>query len=327
MMCIDGGVDDCTELIPFEPAEGPGYINYPVFGETWDDQVYSYLRRDYVYLIKYATAKVECKTADWDYGNFAPLGLGDMSEEDGSIPGTSIGQPRHPPGTHEDGKDIDTAYYQLFSPDNLLRAVGDHYIGTTDQLHLVAEPYALDRWRTALYIAYLSEHPNLRVIGVDGQVGLVLEATLDELVTLGWIDEELRASIPLVYELVDEGLGWYYYHHNHMHISMLPDLTDVLEQSQTPPVTQLMDCYPNPFNPSTTIAFSLAQLQPVKLSIHDVAGRLVSRLIDGEILPAGLHEVNWRGRDRLGRLVSSGVYFYRLEAGDYVESKQMVLVR
>jgi hypothetical protein len=143
-----------------------------------------------------------------------------MSEEDGSTPGTNIGDLRHPPGTHEHGNDIDTAYYQLFSPDNLVRPVGDSYIGTENQNHLVGDPYALDVWRTALFIAYLSEHPHLRVIGVDGQIGLILEPALNQLVTLGWIDQDLLDSIPLAYEVTNQGHGWFFHHHHHMHISM-----------------------------------------------------------------------------------------------------------
>ena len=220
LSCI-GDTGYCTEVIPFEPDEGPGYWDYPIPGETVEDQYYSYLRRDAVMLIKYAAAKVACKTADWDYGNFAPLGLGDMSEEDGSTPGTHVGSLRHPPKTHEHGNDIDAAYYQLFSPDNLLRPVGDSYIGNENQYHLIDEPYALDVWRTALFIAYLSEHPDLRVVGVDGQIGLVLEPALDQLVTLGWIDESLNDVIPLAYEVVDQGHGWYLFHHHHMHISRI----------------------------------------------------------------------------------------------------------
>lgn len=327
MFCHEDSVGYCSELIPFEPAEGPGYINYPMpGGETWEDQIFSYLRRDFVHLVKYATAKVACKTAEWDYGNFAPLGLGDMSEEDGSTPGASLGQLRHPVGTHEDGKDIDTAYYQLYSPDNLLRPVGDHYEGTVDQYHLVGEPYALDSWRTALYIAYLSEHPNLRVVGVDGRIGPILETTLNDLVTLGWITQELRESIPLAYEVVDEGLGWYYFHHHHMHISFLPTEPEAVEEILAAGATQLIGCFPNPFKPSTTVAFTLTESRPVKLSIHDIAGRLVGRIFEGESLPAGVHEVTWDGRDFGGRRLSPGVYFLKLKAGTTLETQKVVLL-
>jgi hypothetical protein len=217
-----GDVFHTAELLPFDPDFGPGYIDYPKNGETWENQYRSYARRDLIQLVKYATAKVECITSDWDYWDFSPLGLIDMSESDGSIPGTSVGYPGHPPGTHENGNDIDLAYYQLYTPDNNARVVGEHYDGYNDVYHLVSEPYMLDPWRTALFISYLSEHHHVRVIGVDGQVGLVLENALDDLVELGYINADHRESIPLAYEVENQGYGWYYFHHHHMHVSMKP---------------------------------------------------------------------------------------------------------
>jgi hypothetical protein len=218
-----GDAEHCSELLPFDPDAGPGYLDYPINFETLENQFRSYLRRDLEQLVKYAAAKVDCKAGDWDYGNFAPVGLGDMSEADGAIPGTSIGSPGHPPGTHEDGRDIDVAYYQLFAIDNLLRPIGVHHDEFNVEANRCVEPpYALDEWRTALFIAYLSEHHRVRVIGVDGEAGLILEDALDELVSMGWIDADLRDSIPLAYELTDTGLGWFLHHHHHLHISMNP---------------------------------------------------------------------------------------------------------
>ena len=78
----------------------------------------------------------------------------------------------------------------------------------------------LDPWRTALFIAYLAEHPHVEEIGVDGQIGPVLEAALDQLVQTGWIESGLRERIPLVYETVDEGTGWFRFHHHHVHFGM-----------------------------------------------------------------------------------------------------------
>jgi hypothetical protein len=232
-----GSAENCSELLPFLPEFGPGYLNYPLNGETWEDQYRSYATRDVMHLVKYAAGKVDCKAANWSYGNFAPLGLGDMSEADGSIPGTSIGNPGHPPGSHENGNDIDIAYYQLYAPDNVLRPVGVHCYGPfMDAFHLLGSPYALDVWRTALFIAYLSEHPRLRVIGVDGQIGAVLEDAFDALVELGWIDSDLRDSIPLIYEEVDTGMGWFYFHHHHMHVSMNP-IYDLVSSSELKPDT------------------------------------------------------------------------------------------
>jgi hypothetical protein len=83
---------------------------------------------------------------------------------------------------------------------------------------------------------------------------------------------------------------------------------------------------PNPFNPSTVIRFDLPTAGPVELSIFDVMGHRVARLVH-ENRPAGQHEELWSGRDEGGRSVSSGVYIYRLEAGEYVETKRMTLVK
>jgi len=85
--------------------------------------------------------------------------------------------------------------------------------------------------------------------------------------------------------------------------------------------------YPNPFNPQTTIAFELPNEQAVSLRIFDVSGRLVRELVDGEIYAQGRSEVTWNGRDDDGRQVAAGVYFYRLDAGEFSESKPMALVK
>lgn len=234
LYCL-GDAAHCGELVSFEPVEGPGYIDDPVNGETWDDQYRSYLRRDLRQLVEYATAKVACMTAHWDTWPFSPLGLLDMSEADGAIPGSSVGYPGHPPGTHEDGRDIDLAYYQQFAPDNHARVIGWHHDGFgEEQHHLVAPPFGIDLWRTALLLAYLSEHPRTRAIGVDGQAGLLLEPALDQLVDLGWIEPGLRDSIPLAYELEDTGLGWFLFHHHHLHLSMNPAYDIVASAEITP---------------------------------------------------------------------------------------------
>lgn len=223
-----GSAEYCSELVAFDPTFGVGYTDYPVNGETWNNQFRSYLRRDLMQLIQYATAKVQCKTTEWDFGSGQPLGLVDMSEADGSIPGTSIGYPGHPPGTHMFGKDIDVAYYQIYPLDNKARAVCDHHeadeiYGAVDAYHCTSQPYLLDPWRTALFTTFLAEHPHLRVMGVDGQVGLMLEDSFAWLDANGWVAPALQSAfIPLLYEVEDQGWGFYQFHHHHMHISMNP---------------------------------------------------------------------------------------------------------
>ncbi len=94
-----------------------------------------------------------------------------------------------------------------------------------------------------------------------------------------------------------------------------------------PAATSLGANYPNPFNPSTTIACDLAAPSRVSLQVFDASGRLVRVLAAGQDLPAGHHELTWNGRDDAGRAVAGGVYFYRLEAGDYRETRKMMLVK
>jgi hypothetical protein len=88
----------------------------------------------------------------------------------------------------------------------------------------------------------------------------------------------------------------------------------------------LMQNVPNPFNPSTTIAFSLPERMPVSLTVYDAEGREIVRLLDAP-RPAGLNEVTWNGRGASGESVASGVYFYRLKAGNKVLTKKMLLLK
>jgi hypothetical protein len=90
---------------------------------------------------------------------------------------------------------------------------------------------------------------------------------------------------------------------------------------------RLTGCYPNPFRPSTTIAFSLPRALPVTVSVHDAGGRLVKRVVNGRVFPAGPGAVVWAGRDGTGRRVASGVYFVRLEAGSTRITSKVVLLQ
>ncbi|HDS74581.1 MAG TPA: T9SS type A sorting domain-containing protein [Firmicutes bacterium] len=89
---------------------------------------------------------------------------------------------------------------------------------------------------------------------------------------------------------------------------------------------QLRQNAPNPFNPSTTIAFTVPEAAPVTLSIYDANGRLVRTLLKGE-REAGFHEIVWDGLDNSGRAVASGMYLYRLTAGDNTAARKLLLVR
>ncbi len=93
-----------------------------------------------------------------------------------------------------------------------------------------------------------------------------------------------------------------------------------------PPLPLFARNYPNPFNPSTTIAFDIPDAGHIDLRIYDVEGRLV-RVLLGEQREAGSHEVVWNGTDDEGSILASGVYFYSLAANSRVRTHKMVLLR
>lgn len=89
----------------------------------------------------------------------------------------------------------------------------------------------------------------------------------------------------------------------------------------TPEKFSLSQNYPNPFNPATNIKFDLPKSGFVKLTIYDALGREVTTLINSE-MKAGSYNANWDASS-----YSSGIYFYKLETGDFVETKKMVLIK
>jgi hypothetical protein len=95
---------------------------------------------------------------------------------------------------------------------------------------------------------------------------------------------------------------------------------------QPQPALRLEANRPNPFNPTTRLAFELPVAAPVRLAIYDVSGRLVRLLVDGN-REAGRHEITWHGRDQADRQLGSGIYFYRLEALGETRTRRMVMIR
>ncbi len=93
------------------------------------------------------------------------------------------------------------------------------------------------------------------------------------------------------------------------------------------PAAGRLDGYPNPFNPRTTLRFSLPGAARVELEVHDLAGRLVRRLVAAD-LPAGDHQIVWDGKDEAGRAAASGQYVARLRAGEgATATRKLMLVR
>ena len=99
-----------------------------------------------------------------------------------------------------------------------------------------------------------------------------------------------------------------------------------VDEAELPLPTGLSQNVPNPFNPMTTISFTLPAAGRATLAIYDVAGNRIRTLVSQD-LEAGDHQVVWRGSDDRGRQVAAGIYLYRLDCGSVHEVKRMTLVR
>jgi hypothetical protein len=101
----------------------------------------------------------------------------------------------------------------------------------------------------------------------------------------------------------------------------LANITEVENNNGTPSSYSLQQNYPNPFNPSTKIKYSVPQSSLVQIKIFDVLGNEIETLINEE-KPAGTYELTWSAAN-----LPSGVYFYQLRAGNFVQTKKMLLLK
>ena len=100
----------------------------------------------------------------------------------------------------------------------------------------------------------------------------------------------------------------------------------VLKTEDTPLVFSLSQNAPNPFNPETIISYSLPQSEQVKLVIYNVLGQEIRTLVNA-FKPAGRYRVVWNSKDDFGRSVSSGVYFYQITAGEFLNTRKMLILK
>ncbi len=90
---------------------------------------------------------------------------------------------------------------------------------------------------------------------------------------------------------------------------------------------ELYNNFPNPFNLSTTIGFSLPQPEKITLKIFNLLGEEVATLLNQQPLEAGFHKAYWDGRNKWGKVVASGIYLYRMDAGTFSRTRKMLLVK
>ncbi|MCI0706994.1 MAG: T9SS type A sorting domain-containing protein [Ignavibacteriae bacterium] len=165
---------------------------------------------------------------------------------------------------------------------------------------------------------------------VGTSTGLYSTITLNGTSTV-WAQEGSGTIGNVVVDMIDarlsDGLVVAATHANGVYSANIPPAVSVEPVDDGIPASfALLQNYPNPFNPETRIPFSLSQPGHVKLSIVDLAGREVKRLVD-ESKGAGNYEVRWDATNSNGYKVASGVYFYRLETSVYRAFKKMVLLK
>lgn len=155
----------------------------------------------------------------------------------------------------------------------------------------------------------------------NGQEQIVVEANLKE-TAYQWdsrlVPQSASASLTMI---ANDGINEGRATSGNLVVSV-----DSFKEPHAPSQLILLQNYPNPFNPSTTIRFNLPKSMRVEIAIYDLHGQQIRNLFSQAMQP-GEHTVAWDGRNDAGELVASGVYFYRLQAGDFVQSRKMVFVR
>jgi hypothetical protein len=130
----------------------------------------------------------------------------------------------------------------------------------------------------------------------------------------------------------DHSLMFVYSDANGQIKDMAPELSGLSVAMQAsdvkplPTVFALRQNAPNPFNPSTSIVYDLPKATNVRLEIYNVLGQKVKTLVDG-YQNAGTQNIIWDGRDQSGASVASGIYFYRINAGDFNATKKMMMLK
>ncbi|HBY19340.1 MAG TPA: hypothetical protein DEH00_09260, partial [Candidatus Marinimicrobia bacterium] len=90
---------------------------------------------------------------------------------------------------------------------------------------------------------------------------------------------------------------------------------------------KLAAAYPNPFNPTTVIEFTLPVNKEISLIVYNELGQEVTRLIDGKTYQKGSYSVTWNGTNALGKEVASGVYFYSLKYGNFTKTRKVTYLK
>ncbi len=162
--------------------------------------------------------------------------------------------------------------------------------------------------------------------------GFEVERSIDKdnWYTIGFVKGAGTTSEPQQYNFSDDLSDFssviLFYRLKQLDFNGTYEYSSVIEVEMTPSKFALSQNYPNPFNPSTSIQYAISSTQFVTLKVYDLLGREVATLVNEE-KAAGSYEIDFNvGRDSSPAL-ASGIYFYKIQAGDFVETKKMLLLK
>ena len=104
------------------------------------------------------------------------------------------------------------------------------------------------------------------------------------------------------------------------------DALSALAEKLIPEVFALHQNYPNPFNPTTQIRYDLPEDALVNFTIYDMMGRVVKKLVSGK-QNAGYKSIQWNAKNNQGQPVAAGLYLYTIQAGEFIQTKKMILLK
>jgi hypothetical protein len=154
------------------------------------------------------------------------------------------------------------------------------------------------------------------LIGIQMAAGLIENG--------GGLDEAVASNIPMSLRVTSMAQGLKL--EQDILSSMNNDIKSEPQQVEVPSRYQLYQNYPNPFNPNTEIKFDLPDNIHIELAIYNTLGQKVTTLINEE-RAAGAYRVIWDSKNTSGLNVASGVYIYQIKAGNFVQSRKMMLIR
>jgi DNA/RNA endonuclease YhcR with UshA esterase domain len=208
-------------------------------------------------------------------------------------------------------------------------AVGKMGISSLDKSAITIGTIAVNTSKTDSVVMTNRGNDSLRVMGVVSSMPTVF--SVSPMVTTLGVGSAQKFIITATLDSAKQRKATIYFVHDGKGLIdsvqvTLNSTTGVTSSRELPKSFELSQNYPNPFNPATTIEFALPQKEFVTLRVYNLLGQEVAMLLNGE-MSAGRHSVRWDGTNGSGRAVPSGIYVYRLRAGEFDQTRRMVLLK